>query len=112
MGRVPSRAAAVKADPRTGEPATDDLDGGVYNVRHTAVWASPRAAGFGMGPGRESGQGKDVDEGNVLMLEPQSPKGWQPVVHSEHTKQPMGVAPGAGLWLLFPRLRRMERVLH
>lgn len=39
MSKGLAREAAAKADPRVGEDATGDLDGGVYNVQHTQVGA-------------------------------------------------------------------------
>uniref|UniRef100_A0A7S3VKA1 Uncharacterized protein n=1 Tax=Dunaliella tertiolecta TaxID=3047 RepID=A0A7S3VKA1_DUNTE len=96
MGRGLDREAAQKADPRAGEDVTGDLDGGVYNVKHGQVWASPRAVDFQRGQphGSPTQNRTDPDEGNVLWLDPKLPQiGWSPEPSIPHTKQPMGKAP-------------------
>ncbi|GIL89349.1 hypothetical protein Vretifemale_17172 [Volvox reticuliferus] len=99
------RDQALKADPRVGDNATGDLDGGVYRVRYRLVQRSAPVIDFGhdTGAGMRTGLAPgavpvDLDAGNVLLLEPRLPTGWRPPLHSagSPTRQPFGR--GEGRW--------------
>ncbi|EFJ42825.1 hypothetical protein VOLCADRAFT_97073 [Volvox carteri f. nagariensis] len=105
LSRQIGREQALKGDPRVGDNATGDLDGGVYRTRYRLVWRSAPAIDFGRGagPGLRTGLAPgalptDPDAGNVLMLEPRLPTGWRPPRHSaaSPTRQPFGR--GEGRW--------------
>ncbi|KXZ43482.1 hypothetical protein GPECTOR_89g502 [Gonium pectorale] len=103
LGRHIGRAQALRADPRVGENATGDIDGGVYRVRHRLVWRSAPAIDFGRAasPPRSGlppgALPADPDAGNVLMLHPREPQGWQPPLHPGRPwRQPLGR--GEGRW--------------
>lgn len=59
------------------------------------VWASPHAPDFAHGSVRpDPTGGRDPDQGNVLLLDPQLPKGWSPKSQEDHLKQPFGLVQG------------------
>ncbi|GIL51812.1 hypothetical protein Vafri_7726, partial [Volvox africanus] len=105
MARQISRYQALKADPRIGDDATGDLDGGVYRVRYRLVQRSAPAIDFGRATGAEVRTGLapgavpvDLDAGNMLLLEPKLPTGWRAPRHSAGSPiwQPFGR--GEGRW--------------
>eukprot|EP00198_Chlamydomonas_reinhardtii_P004047 XP_001693383.1 predicted protein [Chlamydomonas reinhardtii] len=103
LGLQLGREQAARADPRVGEAATGDLDAGCYRVRHRLVMRSAPAIDFGRGAdprhtGLQPGAvPADPDAGNVLLLQPRQPEGWQPPAHEGRPwRQPFGR--GEGRW--------------
>ncbi|KAG2436773.1 hypothetical protein HXX76_006297 [Chlamydomonas incerta] len=97
LGRQIGREQAARADPRVGEAATGDLDAGCYRVRHRLVMRSAPAIDFARGADprhtglQPGGVPADPDAGNVLLLQPRQPAGWQPPAHKGAPwRQPFG----------------------
>eukprot|EP00955_Chlamydomonas_euryale_P082131 363673-Chlamydomonas_euryale.AAC.1 len=87
MGRAPARPPLLP--PVT---AAGDLDAGVYAPRFGAVRASAPAADFSAAAERETlpWPARDIDDGNVLALEPRHVQGWSPPRSRSPGVQPFG----------------------
>ncbi|GAX72770.1 hypothetical protein CEUSTIGMA_g226.t1 [Chlamydomonas eustigma] len=90
MTHALDRNRAALLDPRVGQSATGDLDAGVYSARYSLMLPTAPSVDFKSATERSLGYAGDEEQGNVLMLHPEHPKGWQQKTEDDPDRQPFG----------------------